>query len=153
MFRKEKLPYEYHLTLDIDNLWFLRFKYIPISDISLVNLKYNKEILRMVCQNNENVQKILSKTWSKILKQDLAIVKEQYLPKSYCVKVKDTFQAKNFSFELIINEISLNQLEFKVNINKFVDEDSHQDLTNYLKRDVFNALFCDLLIYGDLKDN
>ena len=146
---KEKLQHDYNLTLTFDNLWFMEFNSIPISQLSLFNVKYNKEILRVVCEKDNNAQKLLEKCLSKIIKQDFSMAKDQNVQNSYCIKIKDSFQAKDFSFGVIINEIRLNQLEFKLKIKQSLYEeclDFHKDLKNYLKREVLDIIFCDLLI-------
>ena len=139
---------EYRLTLTFDNLWFMDFNFIPINQLSLFNMKYNKEIFRIVRENDNNIQKLLAKCLSKILKEDFSMIKYQDVPNSYCIKGKDSFQAKNFSFGLIINEICLNQLEFKLKIKqRFYEEcvDFHKDLNNYLKKEVLDRIFWDFL--------
>ena len=126
----------------------MNFKYIPIEDISQLN-KYDKEILRIVKRNDNKAQRLLAKNLWKILKQDLSMVKLQDFPKSYCIKVTDSFLAKKFSFGVMINKIGLNQVEFKLNIKQSVfDEflDSHQDLMNYLNS-VLEKMFSDFLLF------
>ena len=113
--RKEKLSYNCFLTLEFDNLWFMDFKLIPTEDISLQLTKYDKEIFTMVGQSS-NANRPLEKYLSKLLNKDLSIEKGQDL----CMKVKDSFQGKNLSFVVIINEISKKQLEFKLNIRTSV---------------------------------
>ena len=138
MFRKEKLSYNYFLTLEFDNLWFMNFKLIPKEDISLLLTKYDKEIFQMVVQSS-NAQKPLEKYLSIFLNKDLSIEKGQ----DFCMKVKDSFQGKILRIVVIINEISKNQLEFNLNIRKSVFLmfiDSHQSLIDYLKTEVFGKI-------------
>ena len=121
------------------------FEYIPINDISLLKVKYDKEILKIFCQNNDKTQNNLANDLSKIVKQEFSL---ENFPKSHYITVKDSFQAKKISLQLIINEINLNQLEFKLNIKHSAYEDfldCIQDLINYLKREVLEKMFCDLL--------
>ena len=121
------------------------FKYIPINGISLLKMKYDREVLKIVCQNNQQTQKNLAIDLSKIVKQEFSL---ENFPKSHNMRIKDSFQAKQISLELIINEISLNQLEFRLNIKHSAYEefsDCIQDLINYLKREVLEKMFCDLL--------
>ena len=138
MFRKEKLSYNCFLTLEFDNLWFMNFKLISKDDIFLLLTKYDMEIFTMVGQNS-NSHKALEKYLSKLLKKDLSIDKGQ----DYCMKFKDSFQGKILSFVVIINKISKNQLEFKINIRKSVFQmfiDSHQSLISYFKTEVLETL-------------
>ena len=137
MFRKEKLTTNCFLTLEFDNLWFMDFKFIPKGDRSPLLTKYDNEIFKMVGQSN-NAHKPLEKYMSKLLNNDLSIEKGQDI----CMKVKDSFQGKFFSFVVIINEISQNQLEFKLNIRKSV-LDSDPSLINYLKTEVLGMIFPD----------
>ena len=139
MFRKEKLSYNYFLTLELDNLWFMDFKLIPKGDISPLLTKYDKEIFKMVGESS-NDHRPLEKYLSKLLNKDLSLDKDQ----DFCMKVKDSFQGTILSFVVIINEISKNQLEFKLNIRKSVFQmfiDSHQNLINYLKTEVLGMIF------------
>ena len=115
------------------------FKLISKSDIHLLLAKYDEEILKIVSQY-DNAEKSLEKYLSKVLKQNLSIE----TPKSYCMKVKDSFQARKFSCLIIINETSLNQLKFKLNIKKadsHIFLGFHQDLINYLKKEVLGNIF------------
>ena len=125
------------------------FFYIPLNDMSPLRIKYNKEILRVVCQKHHNTHKILSKHLSKILKKDFSIDKTTKYPIFHCLKITDSFQNKKISFDIIVDELSLNQIELKLNIKQSIYEefvDSHQDLIDYLKQDVLDIMFCDLLI-------
>ena len=131
------MSYNCFLTLELDNLWFMDCKLIPKGDMSLLLAKYEKEILKMVSQPS-NTHKPLEKYLSKLLNKDLLIEKGQ----DFCMKVKDSFQGKFFSFVVIINEISQNQLEFKLNIRKSVLV-SDQSLINYLKTEVLGMIFPD----------
>ena len=142
IFSEEKLPYHCFLTVEFDNLWFMDFKLIPKSDMCLLLAKYDEEILKIVVQY-DNAQKPLEKYMGKLLKQDLSIEKSQDISKSYCIKVKDSFQANIVSFVVIIKDISLNQLEFKLNIRKSVFQmlDNHQNLINYLEKEVLGKIF------------
>ena len=121
---------------------------IPLNDMSLLRMKYNKEILKVACQRH-HTHKILSKILSKILQKDYFLMVElTKYPILHCLKITDSFQNIKISFNIIIEELSVNQIEFKVNIkqsifDKFVD--SHQDLIHYLKQDVLDIIFCDLL--------
>ena len=145
--RKEELSYEYQLTLEIDNLWFMNFKLIPIYERPLLNLKYNKEILRIIGKNDSNTKIKLESYLSKILKKELSITDNR--PNSLLIKVTDSFRAKKISFGLMINEISLNQLELILIFKKAIFEefmDFNQDLVHYLKEEVLDKIFLDLLI-------
>ena len=140
---------EYNITLEFDNLWFMDIKHIPMEEISHSNLKYNKEILRIVKQIDDNTQRPLTKNLSKILKQDLSKFSHQDLSKSYSIKVTDSYLAKKFSFSVTMNEISLNNVEFKLNIKQSVYDEflnSHQDLINYLNI-VLERMFFNCFIY------
>ena len=139
MFRKEKLSYNCFLTLEFDNLWFMGLKFIPKEDISLLLTKYDKEIFKMVGQSS-NAHKPLENYLSMFLYKDLSIEKGQ----GVCMKVKNSFQGKILRFVVIINEISKNQLEFKLNITTSVFQmfiDSHQSLIDYLKTEVLGKIF------------
>ena len=136
------------MTLEFDNLWFVDFKLIPKDDTSLLLAKYEEEILKFFGQNDNN-QKPFEKYMSKILKQDLPIENVQDSPKSFCMKFKDSFQAKSFNFVVTISEKSLNQVEFKLNIRKIdfqMFSDCHQDLMEYLKKEVLGKIFTENLI-------
>ena len=143
MFRKEKLSYNCFLTLELDNLLFMDFKLIPTDDISQQLTKYDKEFFKMVGQSS-NAHKPLEMHLSKLLNKDSLIEKGQDLPKSYCMKIKDLLQEKMISFIVIIDETSLNQLEFKVNIRKSIFQlflGNNQDLINYLNKEVLRKIF------------
>ena len=119
------------------------------KEIFLLLTKYDEEILKIVGQY-DNTQKPLEKYMSKLLKQDLTREKDKDLPKSYCIKIKDSFQEKIISFIVIINETNLNQLEFKVYIRNSVFQlflENNQDLINYLKKEVLEKLFPKYLIF------
>ena len=119
------------------------FKLIKKEDISLLLTKYDEEILKII-GHYDNAQKPLEKYLSKLLKQALPIEKGQDLPKSYCMKIKDLLQEKMISFIVIIDETSLNQLEFKVNIRKSIFQlflGNNQDLINYLNKEVLRKIF------------
>ena len=115
------------------------FKLIPKGDMSLLLTKYDKEILKIVGKSSK-ADKPLEKYLSKFLKKDLSMEKDRDL----CMKVKDSFQGKNLGFVVIINEISQDQIEFKLNIKKSVFQmfsDSDQSLINYLKTEVLGMIF------------
>ena len=118
--------------MEIDNLWFLKIQYVPQSNVSLLKLKYDKEILRTSVQTNENTQKNLKNNLLKILKHDYAMD----FSKCYCLKITDSFQAKKISFFILINESNANQLELRIMIKKSTEEALyfHQNLIEYLKR-------------------
>ena len=140
---------EYDITLEFDNFWFMDFKYIPIEEVSLLNVKYNKEILRIIKQNYNNVQTYLGKTLLKILKLDSSKLTPQDLSKFCCIKVTDLYLTKKFSFAVMVSELSLNNVEYKLNIKQsFHDEflNCNQDLINYLKI-VLERMFFDCIIY------
>ena len=144
-FRKEKLPYEYTITLEFDNFWFMDFKYIPINKISALNSKYNKEILRVVRQKDKAAQGNLTNNLLKILKNDLTTFDTQDLSKSHCIKVRDSYLTKKFCFYVIMTEISLNKVECKVNIKESAFEEfseTQKDLSNYLNI-VLGKMFLD----------
>lgn len=66
------------------------------------------------------------------------------------MKIKDSFQARKLICVVIINETSLNQLEFKLNMKNGVFHmflDIHQDLINYLKKEILGKIFPEQLIY------
>ena len=125
----------------------MNFKLIPIYERPLLNLKYNKEILRIIGKNDSNTKIKLESYLSKILKKELSITDNR--PNSLLIKVTDSFRAKKISFGLMINEISLNQLELILIFKKAIFEefmDFNQDLVHYLKEEVLDKIFFDLLI-------
>ena len=129
------MPYEYIITLEFDNFWFMDFKYIPENKISEMNSKYNKEILRVVRQKDKTAQKNLTNNLLKFLKNDLTTFDTQDLSKSICIKVKDSYLTKQFFFYVIMTEISLTELECKVNIKDSAFEEfsgTQKDLSSYL---------------------
>ena len=66
-----------------------------------------------------------------------------------CIQVKDSFEAKIFSFQLIIDKCDGEKVEFKVRIKDSEIKEffnSMLKLENYIKRDVLGQLFSDLLI-------
>ena len=143
--RKEKLPFEYLITLEFDNFWFMDFKYIPINEISRFSVKYNKEILKIVKHNDNNTQRNLTKSLLKILKNDLSKFDTQNLSKSHNIKVRDSYSAKKFCYGVTMNEISFNQVEFTVNIENSAFEEfseTQQDLISYLNI-VLDKIFFD----------
>ena len=143
----ENTSHEDFITLEIDNLWFMDFVNIPLNDMSPLRMKYNKEILRVFCQKDQNTHKILSKHLLKILKKDYSIATSY--PILHCLKITDSFQNKKIRFDIIIEELNVKQIEFKLNIKPSLHEkfvDSHQELIDYLKQDVLDIMFCDLLI-------
>ena len=143
------MPFNCVVTLEFNNLWFFYFKLIPKDDISLLLAKYDEELFKIVSQYNQS-KTPLEKYLMKLLKEDLSSEHSQDYPKSYCIRVKDSFQTKMLSFIVLINEISLNQLEFKLNIKKSVFQmflDSDQDLINYLKKEVLGDIFSEILIF------
>lgn len=124
------------------------FKLISKSDIPLLLAKYGEEILKIEGQY-DSAEKTLEKYLSKVLKQDLSIQKGNDFQKSYCMKVKDSFQARKLSCVIFINETSFNQLKFKLNIKKAAFQmflGFHQDLINYLKKEVLGNIFPEQLI-------
>ena len=142
--------------MELDDLWFMDFKFIPKADISHLLAKYDEEALNFFGQHY-NGQKSLEKYLSKLLKQDLPTEELQNIPKSYCMKVKYPWQSKRLSFIIIINETNLNQLEFKVHIRKSVFqmflENNHNDLIsyfqnliNYFQKEVLGKIFPEHLI-------
>ena len=138
---KEKLPFEYNVSLEFDNIWFMDFKYINNEERSKLNLKYNVEILKSVQQIDNKTQDLLEKYLSKVLKQNFS--KKDY-QNPYCLKVKDLFQTKKLSFGVILNKISLNELEFRLNIKKSLFEEFlnfHNDLITYLQQEVIDQMF------------
>ena len=119
------------------------FAHVPINDIFLLYERYNREILNITFQADNNAKENLIKHLSKIVRHDLSLVSIQNFPKCLCMKVTDIFLTKKYGFELIINEISFNQLEFKLKIKQSIYEeffDSIQDLTSYLKREVLDKI-------------
>ena len=118
----------------------MNFKIIPIRDFSPLKTKYNKEILKVLQQNDNHIQK----TFAKFLNQDFSKFKLLDFAKSYCIKVSDVFQAKRFNFVVIINEISLNQLQIKLNIKQSAFDqflDVQQEFICYLNREFFDKIF------------
>ena len=114
----------------------MNFQYIPIDNIPLINNKYNQEMLRIVKKKDNDSQKFITKKIWKLLKQDFSTIKLQDFPNPYCIKITDSFLSKKISFCVFINEIIINQLEFKLNIKQSAYEqfsDLHKDLINYLK--------------------
>ena len=137
-FRKDYVAQEKSIVLDLENTWFMDFKYIPLQDQSKFNEIYNKEILRMFSSSNKNVKKLLETSLSKILKEDFHKIIESVMINTLCIQVKDSFEAKRFT----------EKLEFKVRIKDCeIKElfDSMMKLENYLKRDVLDQIFGDLL--------
>ena len=134
------MPYEYHLSLELENLWFLIFKFIPLSDLSFLKLKYNNEVLKIESKKT-HPQKCLVNELSKI--PNLLMMKTEDFQKSYHFKVKDSFQAKKISFFILINESNANQLELRIMIKKSTEEALyfHQNLIEYLKREVLDKIF------------
>ena len=127
----------------------MEFVHIPQNDMSPLRSKYNKEILRVACQKHHNTHKILLKHLSKILKKDFSIDKTTEYPILHCLKVTDSFQNKKISFDIIIDELSLNQMDFKLNLKQSIYEefvDFNQELIDYLKQDVLDIMFCELLL-------
>ena len=126
---------EYTITLEFDNFWFMDFKYIPINKISALNSKYNKEILGVVRQKENNDQGNLTNKLLKILQNDLTTFDTQDLSKSHCIKVRDSYLTKKFCFYVIMTEISFNKVECKVNIKDSAFEEfsgTQKDLNSYL---------------------
>ena len=116
-----------------------------MTNISLLNSKYNQEILAIRCNEN-NSENLLIKYLTKILKYDFSTFQTQKFPKSYFIKGKDSFQAKKINFVLSIYENSLNQLDFKLYMKKSNYEallDSHADLIIYFRKGVL-----DLMLYA-----
>ena len=122
----------------------MKFQNIPVDDISVIKVKYNQEILRIVQSINKESQKLIAKKVCKLLKQDLTTIY------SYGIKITDLFQSKKISFGVFVNEIiSLNQLEISMNIKESLFEefsDFHQDLINYLKIEILEKIFSDFLL-------
>ena len=91
---------------------------------------------------------------SKIFKEDFSDImvdlqsSESALSKAYCMKVKDSFQGKDFGFEIIISDCG-NEVDFKIKIKDIVVEDFSDclpDLVSYLKKEVYNPIFQDAFI-------
>ena len=122
----------------------MNFQLIPIDNISSLKLKYNKEILTIKSQNNP---KLLEKNMLKILSKNFSFV--QNGATSYFIRVKDSFQTKKFSFVVIISKINLSQLEFRIIMKMSSYEEflfCHQDLINYLRREVLEKMFHEILL-------
>jgi len=148
-FRKDYVVQEKTIVLDLENTWFMDFKYIPLQDQSKFNEIYNKEIFRMFSSSKKNAKKLLETSLSKILKEDFHKIIESVMINTLCIQVKDSFEAKIFSFQLMIDNCDGEKLEFKVRIkDSEIKElfDSMLKLQKYLKRDVLYQLFSDLLI-------
>ena len=129
--------------MEIDNLWFIDFKYVPMTDISLLTYKYNQEILAIQYNFFNNSENLLIKYLTKILKHDFSTFQTQKFPKSYFIKGKYSFQANKINFVVIIYENSLNQLDFKLYIKKSTYEtclDPHADLIMYFRKGVLDLM-------------
>ena len=148
-FRKDYVAQEKTIVLDLENTWFMDFKYIPLQDQLKFHEIYNKEILRLFSSSNKNVKKLLETSLSKILKEDFHKIIESVMINTLCIQVKDSFEAKIFSFQLIIDKCDGDKVEFKVRIKDSEIKElfnSMLKLENYIKRDVLDQLFSDLLI-------
>ena len=109
------------------------------------------EFLRIVKENDNNIQRLISKNLWKILKQDLSMAKLQDFPKFYCIKVTDYFLAKKIGFVVTIQEISSHQVEFKLYMKESVYEflEPQQNSSKYLNT-VLDKMFSDILLYKGL---
>jgi len=150
--RKNNNTFENTLVCDIENKWFMDFKYIPLKKNSISTEKYNKEIFRMT-SSSKNAKQLINNYLSKIFKEDfsnrlvdlLQSSSVLALSKAYCMKVKDSFQGKAFGFEIIISACG-NEVDFTIKIKDIVVDDfsdSLPDLVSYLKKEVYDPFFGD----------
>ena len=150
--RKSNITFENTLVCDIENKWFMDFKYIPLKKQYISTEKYNKEIFRMA-SSSKNAKQLINNYLSKLFKEgfsdimvDLQSSSEPAFSKVYCMKVKDSFQGKVFGFEIIISDCE-NEVDFKIKIKDIVVEDfsdSLQDLEKYLKKEVYDRFLQDV---------
>ena len=122
---------------------------IPNKDVPIVEMKYNKEILEII-SNNNNSQNLLNEHLTKIKTQNIFENQtSSSLPNQYCLKIKDSFQSKKISFVLIISENKIGQLKLRINLKKHVFEEFEESihlLISYLTREVINKLFMGVFV-------
>ena len=123
----------------------MEFIYIPVNDLTFAQIRYDKEIMKIVSRKNDDIKKHLKKCFSKILIKDISL---DELSKFCCIKIKDSFQAMRFGFLIIISEIDVSQLEFKVLLKKKYEKtlNSDENFISYLKKEILHKVFTDFLI-------